>query len=93
MSVDGTITGEYTAEEAIGGANIVLTIDANLQGITERALAANIEKIRTGGFGQAYEAEGGSAVVMNIKTGEILAMASCQIMTRHYFIQEFQKRN
>ena len=77
MSVDGTITGEYTAEEAIGGANIVLTIDANLQGITERALAANIEKIRTGGFGQAYEAEGGSAVVMNIKTGEILAMASC----------------
>lgn len=77
MSVDGTITGEYTAEEAIGGANIVLTIDANLQGITERALAANIEKIRTGGFGQAYNAEGGSAVVMNVKTGEILAMASC----------------
>ena len=76
MSVDGTITGEYTAEEAIGGANIVLTIDANLQGITERALAANIDKIRNGGFGHVYETEGGSAVVMNVNTGEILAMAS-----------------
>lgn len=76
MSVDGTITGEYTAEEAIGGANVVLTIDANLQEITENALAANIEKIRTGGFGKVYDAEGGSAVVMNVNTGEILAMAS-----------------
>ena len=31
MAVDGTITGEYTAEEAQPGADIVLTIDANLQ--------------------------------------------------------------
>ena len=31
MDVDGAITGEYTSKEAIGGANIVLTIDANLQ--------------------------------------------------------------
>lgn len=85
MSVDGTITGEYTAEEAIGGANIVLTIDANLQGITERALAANIEKIRAGGFGQVYNAEGGSAVVMNVNTGEILAMASYPDYTPEYY--------
>lgn len=87
MSVDGTITGEYTAEEAIGGANIVLTIDANLQGITERALAANIEKIRTGGFGTVYNAEGGSAVVMNVNTGEILAMASYPDYTPEYYYQ------
>ena len=26
MSVDGTVTGEYTAQEAIGGSNVVLTI-------------------------------------------------------------------
>ena len=76
MSVDGTITGEYTTKEAIGGANIVLTIDANLQRIAENSLAANIQKIKNGGFGHVYEAEGGSAVVMNIKTGEVLAMVS-----------------
>ena len=76
MSVDGTVTGEYTAKEAIGGANIVLTLDANLQRIAESSLAANIQKIREGGFGTPYEAEGGSVVVINVKTGEILAMAS-----------------
>ena len=76
MSVDGTITGEYTTQEAIGGANIVLTIDANLQRIAEDALEANINKIKTGGFGDVYNANGGSAVVMNVHTGEVLAMVS-----------------
>ncbi len=76
MSVDGTVTGEYTSEEAIGGANVVLTIDANLQRIAEDALERNITKIREGGFGQAFPAEKGSVVVTNVQTGEILAMAS-----------------
>lgn len=76
MSVDGTVTGEYTSKEAIGGSDIVLTIDANLQRIAENSLASNIEKIRSGGFGQAVEAEGGAVVVVNVKNGEILAMAS-----------------
>ena len=76
MSVDGTITGEYTAKEAIGGANIVLTIDSNLQQIAERSLAFNIEKIKSGGFPQIYNAKGGAVVVTNVNTGEILAMAS-----------------
>lgn len=76
MSVDGTVTGEYTAKEAIGGADVVLTIDANLQRIAEASLAANIQKIREGGFGEPAEAEGGAVVVVNVKNGEILAMAS-----------------
>lgn len=76
MTVDGTSTGEYITKEAIGGANVVLTIDSNLQNVTENALRANIEKIRTGGFGKTYNAQGAAAVVMNVKTGEILAMAS-----------------
>ena len=76
MTVDGTITGEYTSKEAIGGADIVLTIDANLQGVAERALAENIQKIRDGGFGEPIAAEGGAVVAIDVKTGEILAMAS-----------------
>ena len=35
-----------------------------------------IEKIKNGGFGKSYDAKGGSCVVMNVKTGEVLAMAS-----------------
>ncbi len=77
MSVDGTVTGEYTSQEAIGGSDVVLTIDANLQRITEEQLRINIEKIRNGEFGQAFPAEKGVAIVTNVKTGEILAMASC----------------
>ena len=76
MDVDGTITGEYTSKEAIAGSDIVLTIDANLQKITEDALQTNIQKISNGGFGKRYDAKAGAAVVMNVNNGEILAMAS-----------------
>ena len=76
MAVDGTITSEYTSEEAIAGSDVVLTIDSNLQRITEQALEANIQKIASGGFGRRYDAKAGSCVVMNVKTGEVLAMAS-----------------
>lgn len=76
MAVDGTTTAEYIAEEAIAGSDVVLTIDANLQKIAEDALAANIQKIASGGFGKAYNAKAGACVVMNVNSGEVLAMAS-----------------
>ena len=76
MAVDGTTTAEYVSEEAIAGSDIVLTIDANLQKITENALAANIQKIAAGGFGEKSNAKAGACVVMNVNSGEILAMAS-----------------
>ena len=76
MAVDGTITAENIAEEAVAGSNVVLTIDSRLQKIAEDALKNNIEKIKSGGFGKSYDAKGGSCVVMNVKTGEVLAMAS-----------------
>ncbi len=76
MAVDGTITSEYTSEEAIAGSDIVLTLDSNLQKVTEQALEANIKKIASGGFPQTFDTKAGSCVVMNVKTGEILAMAS-----------------
>ena len=76
MSVDGYITDEYITKEALAGADVILTLDANLQATTEKALANNIKKIASGGFSKTSEAKAGAAVVMNVKTGEILAMAS-----------------
>ena len=76
MSVDGIVTDEYVAEEAIAGNDIMLTIDADLQKITEDALANNIEMMKTGELSGATTASEGAAVVINVKTGEILAMAS-----------------
>ncbi len=76
MDVDGTITGEYVTKEAIGGSDIVLTIDANLQEVTERALADCISNIRNGHYSNIYNATGGAAVVLDVNNGEVLAMAS-----------------
>ena len=76
MSVDGIVTDEYVSEEAIAGNDIMLTIDADLQKITEDALAHNIEMMQTGELSGAETASEGAAVVVNVKTGEILAMAS-----------------
>lgn len=76
MSVDGTITEEYISQEAVAGNNVALTIDSNLQKVTEKALAENIKKISNGAYGKKYNAKNGAAIVMNIKTGEVLALAS-----------------
>ena len=76
MAVDGTTTAEYVSKEATAGSDVVLTIDANLQKVTEDALASNIQKIASGGFGKAYNAKAGACVVMNVNSGEVLAMAS-----------------
>ena len=76
MAVDGTITGEYVSEPAIAGDDILLTIDSNLQQVTETALENCIKKIREGGFSETYDTQSGSAVVMNVNTGEVLAAAS-----------------
>jgi len=77
MAVDGTITEEYISKEATAGNNVILTIDANLQKKVEEALEKNIKKIANGEIdGKKYNAKEGAAVVMNVKTGEILALAS-----------------
>ncbi|MBO5004380.1 MAG: penicillin-binding protein 2 [Clostridia bacterium] len=76
MSVDGAATDEYIAKEAIAGSNVVLTIDANLQKVAETSLKANINKIASGGFAEKSNANAGAVVVMNVNTGEVLAMAS-----------------
>lgn len=73
MAVDGTITDEYVAEEAIAGSDVILTLDANLQQVTENTLKNSIQSIETSA---GVQITGASAVVMKVKTGEVLAMAS-----------------
>ena len=75
MNVDGTITD--VSKEAVSGSDVILTIDSKLQAVTEQALADNINKIANHGFSQENNpADAGAAVVLNVKTGEVIAMAS-----------------
>ena len=59
-------------KSAVAGKGLVLTLDANLQKVVQSALAEQIVISRT--IGQP--AKGGSAVVLDIHTGAVLAMAS-----------------
>ena len=64
------------AEEAVSGADVILTIDSKLQEVTEQALKNNIEKLASQANPGETPADAGAAVVLNVKTGEVLAMAS-----------------
>ena len=76
MTVDGTITSEYVSEEAVAGADVILTIDSNLQKVAEEALEKNIKDIAAGKYGKKYDAKAGAVVVMDVNTGDVLALAS-----------------
>ena len=93
MAVDGTITAEYTAEEAVEGSDVVLTIDAELQRVTEEVLASNLQKIQTGGFGRAYAATASTCVVMDVRTGDILAMANVPTYNPQDFVGGISTEN
>ena len=93
MSVDGVVTDEYISKEAVAGSDVVLTIDAALQKITENALAQDIEDMQTGKLTGAKTANEGAAVVINVKTGEILAMASYPNYTPSQFTWGISNEN
>ena len=77
MDSYGRIANEEEIEESVMGNSIVTTIDLDLQIATEKVLEENVKKIQSGGFAMKFkDATAGAAVVMNVKTGEILAMAS-----------------
>ncbi len=63
----GIPQGEYDVQAAMPGSDIVTTIDAEIQYAAEQALGTAVEE--TG-------AAGGSAVVMDPETGELLAIAN-----------------
>ncbi|RPF42841.1 peptidoglycan glycosyltransferase [Thermodesulfitimonas autotrophica] len=56
----------------VSGANVTLTIDLKLQRVAEEALKRAVEAARREG----YPAPGGAAVAEDVRTGEILALAS-----------------
>ena len=72
MSVDGTIEDEYIETEAVAGDDVTLTIDSELQGKTEEIISDAVASLRKTKKKSTF----GAAVVMNVKSGEVLAMAS-----------------
>ncbi len=66
------VTSTSQNTKSIPGNNLVTNLDVRLQAATETALANAVKRSR----GLGYKADSGAAIVMDIKTGAILAMAS-----------------
>lgn len=66
------VTRESQNTKSIPGEHVITSLDVRLQASTESALADAVMRARSIG----YRGDAGAAVVMDIKTGRILAMAS-----------------
>ena len=66
------VTSTSQNSKPIGGDHLVTSIDVRLQAATESALADAVRRARASG----YPSDGAAAVVMDIKSGRILALAS-----------------
>ena len=72
------ITNVLNETAPISGDHLVTSIDAKLQAVVEEQLQAAIARARGGSVDKkgVRKADSGAAVVMDVKTGRILAMAS-----------------
>ncbi len=75
---DGSVTGTVGETDPVAGNYLVTSIDAKVQAIAEKALVDRIKAARAGETykGDSYKADSGAVVVMDVKTGRIVAMAS-----------------
>lgn len=81
----GHVISEKTDREAESGYSTVLTIDSAFQQVVEQSLAEQCQSIEG--------AEGGAAVVLDVNTGEILAMANYPTYNPQTFQQDFETLN
>ncbi|HYT33676.1 MAG TPA: penicillin-binding protein 2 [Ktedonobacteraceae bacterium] len=66
LSGNPLIVGASAEQPAVSGADLTLTIDSSIQYMAQTALADTVKQL---------EAESGAAVVVNVRTGAIVAMA------------------
>ncbi|MFO7160496.1 MAG: penicillin-binding transpeptidase domain-containing protein, partial [[Clostridium] cellulosi] len=79
LSNNGNIANTLVLKKAQPGNNVILTIDKDLQVTLQNALPAVLQQIKIDSKGNpkyGADVRGAAAVVMNVKTGEVLAMAT-----------------
>lgn len=79
LSNNGNVADTLVLEPTKPGNNVILTIDKDLQVTLQNALPAVVHQIKSDAKGNpkyGADVRGAAAVVMNVKTGEVLAMAT-----------------
>lgn len=75
--LDGAVRTTVQKSTATPGSTLVLTLDASLQSALQQALRERIETLQaTAAVGGGREVRAGAAVVVDVKTGGILAAAN-----------------
>lgn len=74
----GNVSSEYVSKDAVSGNNVTLTIDYRLQNVAETALESTIAGLKDGSLvkKKISDVESGAVVVLDVQTGEVLAMTS-----------------
>ena len=91
---DGKIVGQKVPQ---AGNNVETTLDLNLQIIAEDELAKAMQNLtnpeinQTVGQREGLDAEGAAVVVMEVKTGDILAMASYPTFNLQTFNEDYEQ--
>lgn len=102
QKIEISANGKYTYSESTGtkaGAQVYLTLDSDLQKVAEDALKNTINDIATGKYSDGSpEAKSGAVIAIDVKTGEILAMASYPDYDPNLFVkgisnEEWRKLN
>jgi penicillin-binding protein 2 len=79
----GNIRRVVAREPAVSGKNVYLTIDLKIQQQAELALRKAIERAKKLGYSKA---NAGAAIVMEVNTGKILALASYPDFDPNFFV-------
>jgi len=79
----GRVKRVVSEGKAIPGKDVVLTIDSQVQAVTEKALNDALDEAHRLNFAKA---RAGAAVVLDLRTGEVLAMASAPTYDPNQFI-------
>ncbi len=92
MDSEGNVIDSKTTKSPVPGNSVVLTIDSKLQRVALDAMQKEIEYLnKNAPSGEGREACAGAVVAIDVKTGEILTMASYPSYNLETFNEDYEE--
>lgn len=95
LPTEGSEIPDFESKKAKAGNYVVMTIDSELQMVCEQALKNTIEEIALNGVDKGpqkgADADSGAAVVLDVRNGEVLALASYPSYNPDVFNETYSK--
>lgn len=88
----GRVVDAYESTPPVPGNTIVLTLDARLQDVAQRALEAQIQVLQQTSLpGKGKEADKGAVVAIHPRTGQVLACATYPSYDLNAYLQDYSQ--